>query len=58
FLIQNNIKNVNVLNFALPDEFIEHGSNEDLLKNLKLDSTSISKKILKTIYDNKKALLR
>ncbi|NGX28170.1 MAG: 1-deoxy-D-xylulose-5-phosphate synthase [Candidatus Anoxychlamydiales bacterium] len=58
FLIQNNIKNVNVLNFALPDEFIEHGSNEDLLKNLKLDSISISKKILKTIYDNKKALLK
>ena len=50
FIIQNNLKN-RVLNFALPDRFIEHGGYTDLMKDLKLDAESISKKILDTILE-------
>ena len=49
FMIRNNIQNKNVINFGLPDKFIEHGKNEDLTKDLKLDTDSIFEKILSYI---------
>jgi len=53
FAVKNNFKNIEILNFGLPNIFIEHGKREDLLKDLKLDKNSISKKILNSININK-----
>lgn len=41
--------NVKVLNFGWPKEFIEHGTQEELLKLYKIDSDSITERILKEI---------
>jgi 1-deoxy-D-xylulose-5-phosphate synthase len=49
FIIINNIKGIEVLNFGLPDKFIKYGKNSDLLKEAKLDAKSISEKILNSI---------
>lgn len=57
FVITNDIKDLKILNFGLPDKFIEHGKNIDLLKALNLDVLSISKKILNCI-ENTKAYIR
>jgi len=54
FIIANNIKNIEILNFGLPDKFIEHGKNIDILKEANLDGKSISKKILNSIVENTK----
>ncbi len=40
-LTKNNIKRCKVINLGIPDEFITHGSREELLKALNLDSESI-----------------
>lgn len=40
---------VSVLNFGWPEEFIEHGSREELLKLYKLDSDSMTERILEEI---------
>lgn len=53
FIVRNNIKNIEVLNFGLPDKFIEHGKNIDLLKESNLDAKFISKKILSCIVEKK-----
>jgi len=58
FIIQNNFKNLEVLNFGLPDKFIEQGKNQDLLKEAKLDAKSISKKLLNCIVEKRKAFTR
>ncbi len=54
FIVQNNIKDIDVLNFALPDQFLIHGEYIDLIKDLKLDAKSISEKILNTLYEKSK----
>lgn len=46
FLIKQNSHH-KIMNFGIPDEFIEHGKNEDLLKKIGLDAKEIAKKILK-----------
>lgn len=58
FIIKNNIKGLDVLNFGLPDKFIEHGKYQDLLKDLNLDANFISKKILSSIVENTNTYLR
>ncbi|KPK32887.1 MAG: 1-deoxy-D-xylulose-5-phosphate synthase [Chlamydiae bacterium SM23_39] len=37
-----------ILNLGIPNRFILHGQNEDLLKNIGLDAETIAKKIVKT----------
>jgi 1-deoxy-D-xylulose-5-phosphate synthase len=55
FLIENNLNDLKVLNFALPDDFISHGKNQDLLDDLNLNPEKMSNKILDTFYkDNLK----
>ena len=45
FAIQQNIQN-RILNFGIADIFVHHGSNKELLQQLKLDAPSIAKKII------------
>lgn len=42
FFTDNNYSSLHVKRLGLPDEFIEHGSNHDLYKMLKLDEEGIS----------------
>ncbi|HEU64325.1 MAG: 1-deoxy-D-xylulose-5-phosphate synthase [Candidatus Anoxychlamydiales bacterium] len=56
FIIQNNIKDIEVMNFALPDRFLTHGGYKDLIEDLKLDAKSISEKILNFLYEETKVL--
>jgi 1-deoxy-D-xylulose-5-phosphate synthase len=54
FLIRNNYSDKTVLNFGIPDEFIQHGSNDLITKEIMLDANSISTKIIKNITLQKK----
>ena len=45
FCIRNHFTN-HILNFGIPDTFVQHGSREDLYKELGLDAPSIAKEIL------------
>ncbi len=42
-------KDTNVLNISVPDQFVEHGSVEQLYEMLELDADSIVERILKTL---------
>lgn len=44
-----------VVNFGLPDSFLSHGATELLLKEIGLDSATISEKILSLVYVQNKA---
>jgi 1-deoxy-D-xylulose-5-phosphate synthase len=46
FVIENNLKN-DIMNFAIPDIFIQHGKNQDLLEDIGLTPEKIAKKIVK-----------
>ncbi|MBO5142718.1 MAG: 1-deoxy-D-xylulose-5-phosphate synthase [Clostridia bacterium] len=50
-------KNIKSLFFGYPNEFIKHGSNEELEKLYKLDKISISKKIFK-LFDKEKKYIK
>ncbi|MBI4394603.1 MAG: 1-deoxy-D-xylulose-5-phosphate synthase [Candidatus Omnitrophica bacterium] len=49
FFERNGIQNVHIKRFALPDEFIEHGSRDKLLARFGLSSEAMAKSILETI---------
>jgi len=42
FLMKNDNGNIKVLNFGIPDVWVQFGSNEELLKELGLDAESIA----------------
>ncbi len=42
--------NLQVFNFGIPDTFVKHGKNSELLKELGLDAESIAQKILKQVH--------
>ncbi|MCK4666183.1 1-deoxy-D-xylulose-5-phosphate synthase, partial [Candidatus Dependentiae bacterium] len=44
---ESGLGNKNVINFGLPDQFIEHGSVKQLFEQLKLDNKSVVKAIIK-----------
>ncbi|MCK4934065.1 MAG: 1-deoxy-D-xylulose-5-phosphate synthase, partial [Simkaniaceae bacterium] len=46
FILQNGFMNKQVVNFGISDVYVEHGKHTILLKELGLDSHSITKKIL------------
>lgn len=46
FLVQNGIRNVEVLNIGVPDMWVQFGSNSDLMRELRLDAESIAERIL------------
>ena len=49
--VENKVEVEQNLSFAYPDEFIEHGSTEELEKKYKQDIDSIYKKIKKSIKE-------
>lgn len=46
FILQNSFNNIKVLNFGVPETFVQFGSYQELMKEIGLDSSSITKKIL------------
>ena len=44
---ESGLGNKNIINFGLPDQFIEHGSVKQLFEQLNLDNKSIVKAIVK-----------
>jgi 1-deoxy-D-xylulose-5-phosphate synthase len=46
FVVRNGFLNVQVLNFGIPDAFIEHGSHKELITELGLTPEAIALKIL------------
>jgi 1-deoxy-D-xylulose-5-phosphate synthase len=44
--VEENIKGVHVMSIALPDQYVEHGSAEVLKKDLNIDETSITERIM------------
>ncbi len=46
FLVQNGIRNVEVINFGIRDQWVQFGSNTDLMRELGLDAGSIASRIL------------
>jgi 1-deoxy-D-xylulose-5-phosphate synthase len=46
FILRQSLKPLKVLNLGIPDLFVEHGSHQELLKELKLDAISISETII------------
>lgn len=47
FILKNGFTNKQVLNFGVPDTYVEHGKHALLLKELGLDADAITAKILK-----------
>ncbi len=50
FLIQNSIREAEVLNFGVPDMWVQFGSNPELMRELGLDAESIAKRILQEFF--------
>ena len=46
FAVRNQFSDVHILNFGIPDTFVAQGSRSELLKEMGLDATSITKQIL------------
>ena len=46
FAIHQGCHHIKIINLGIPDQFVEHGSPSELLKELKLDPLSISEKII------------
>jgi 1-deoxy-D-xylulose-5-phosphate synthase len=54
FLIQSRIREAAVLNFGIPDMWVQFGSNIELMQELGLDAESIAERILQEffVHDN------
>ncbi len=50
FLVQNGIREVEVLNFGVPDIWVQFGSNTELMRELGLDAESIARRILREFF--------
>ena len=50
FLVQNGIREAEVLNFGIPDIWVQFGSNIELMRELGLDAERIAKRILQEFY--------
>ena len=46
FLVRNKFNSVNVLNFGIPDTFVEQGSHKELIQEICLDPQAIASQIL------------
>jgi 1-deoxy-D-xylulose-5-phosphate synthase len=51
FLMQNGWKETDVLNFGVPDRFLQFGSTQELLKEIGLDPETIAQRILQEHAD-------
>lgn len=50
FLVQNGIREAEVLNFGVPDMWVQFGSNTELMRELGLDAESITQRILQEFF--------
>lgn len=50
FLVQNGIRQAEVLNFGVPDMWVQFGSNTELMRELGLDPNSIAERILEEFF--------
>lgn len=57
FLVQNGWKEVEVLNFGVPDIFVQFGSHSELMKEIGLDAESIASRILQDRPQEKASML-
>jgi 1-deoxy-D-xylulose-5-phosphate synthase len=46
FAIEHGFSHLNILNIGIPDTYVDHGSHQDLTKEVGLDAHSIAEKIL------------
>lgn len=53
FLMQNGWKDVEVLNFGIPDRFVQFGSHDELLREIGLDPESIAKRLVRELLPEK-----
>ncbi|HSW86337.1 MAG TPA: 1-deoxy-D-xylulose-5-phosphate synthase [Rhabdochlamydiaceae bacterium] len=56
FIVRNGFNNLQVLNFGIPDTFLEQGSNQDICAEIGLTPENISAQILKE-FDFKSVIL-
>jgi len=52
FMVQNGIRQAEVLNFGVPDMWVQFGSNTELMQELGLDAESIANRILQEFFGN------
>jgi len=50
FMVQNGIQQAEVLNFGVPDMWVQFGSNIELMRELGLDAESIANRILQEFF--------
>ncbi len=60
FLMSNGLNHLQVINFGIPDTYVEQGSHKELMQQLGLDAESIAKRLLKefspkNIYEENEA---
>ncbi len=53
FLIKKKLRHIHMLNFGIPDIWVQFGSNQSLVQELGLDAESIAKRIAQEYYDNR-----
>jgi 1-deoxy-D-xylulose-5-phosphate synthase len=51
---QQNIKDVDILVHGLPDKFVEHGTPDELFRDLKLDAKGIAEVIKDLLLSKEK----
>jgi 1-deoxy-D-xylulose-5-phosphate synthase len=51
FLLRNGFNHLQVLNFGIPDTFLEHGSNKELSQQIGLDAASIASSLLREFHE-------
>jgi 1-deoxy-D-xylulose-5-phosphate synthase len=51
FVVRNQLKHIDLLNFGVPDIWVQFGSNASLMKELGLDAASIAARILQEYSD-------
>lgn len=54
FLNEQGFDRIPVLRIGLPDQFVEHGSREELMKCLQLDTVSVTERIIKWMEPNRR----
>ena len=53
FLIRNQLRDLEIVNFGVPDLWVQFGSNQSLMRELGLDAESIAARILQEYHDHR-----
>lgn len=52
FLIQNGHRNIEAVNFGIPEVWVQFGSNSELMQELGLDAESVASRLLQEFHDH------